>query len=93
MSQPINIWRFKDAPEEYKGLKPATQAGHWVALIPPSLATQDGIIETVSGYWPDSVQVDEDDDAAVFYEVATHQNEDGSIVLVGSYVFLATEEE
>jgi len=40
MNSPIQVWRFDDAPEEYKKLSPHGGDEDWLALVPENLIDQ-----------------------------------------------------
>ena len=86
MNSPIKIWRFDDAPEEYRALKPAFQMGDWVALIPQHLTAHEGIIDVVSSGWAEGVET-------MMYEVSPHPVDGGAVVVVGSYWLMMPDED
>jgi hypothetical protein len=69
MTMPIQVWQYRDAPEEFRKLGSESDAD-WLAVVPPALAG-------INIGWADS--------GTLFGVciVERHELADGSIVLIG----------
>ncbi len=69
-SEPILVWRFENAPEEYRKLSQHGGDEDWVAVIPAG---------EVRPYWTDSGS------GFGCCDVSEHRLEDGRLVLIGAH--------
>lgn len=70
--KPIQIWRFKEAPEEFRTLSDHGGDEDWLALIPPHLADE----------W---IPWLEENTSFGCFRVSKHKLPDGSVVKIGAH--------
>ncbi len=73
MTEPIKVWRFHEAPEEYQALSPHGGDEDWVALIPTSSNPND--------YYP---WMEKGSPFGVC-DVSEHELPDGSVIRIGAH--------
>ncbi len=71
-AEPIKVWRFDDAPEEYRALSEHGGDEDWVALLPP-------------GYVDDYIGWMEDGSSFGCCNVSSHTLPDGWQVRIGAH--------
>ncbi len=70
--EPIKVWEWDDAPEEFKALSPHGGDEDWVALVPPHLAQRCiSWLESGSSFG--------------CCDVSEHPLPDGSVVKIGAH--------
>jgi hypothetical protein len=72
MIDPIKVWRFHDAPPEYKELSNHGGDEDWLALVPP-------------GYSNEWISWAEDGSPFGCCSVSRHELANGSYVLIGAH--------
>ena len=73
MRNPIQVWRFEDAPEEYKKLSPHGGDEDWLILVPP-------------GYENDCIGwLEESTSSRIGCDISVHPLENGSVVHIGAH--------